>query len=114
MRKILKGLYRKEEGQILIFTGLILAALMGFSAIALDVGMIAIEKSKLQNVADAAALAGAQELPDAGKAKTAAKEYAKANGVELKPENIITPVDGDNKKLKIIAERREKKNLQGV
>ena len=62
MRKILKGLYRKEEGQILIFTGLILAALMGFSAIALDVGMIAIEKSKLQNVADAAALAGANRL----------------------------------------------------
>lgn len=105
MRKILKGLYRKEEGQILVFTGLILAALMGFSAIAMDVGMIAIEKSKLQNVADAAALAGAQELPDTGKAKTAAVKYAKENGLVITTDDVITPVDGDNKKIKVVATR---------
>lgn len=103
MRKILKGLYRKEEGQILIFTGIIMAVLMGFSAITIDVGMMAIEKSKLQNVADAAALAGAQELPNAGNAKNAAVKYAKENGLVMTTDDVITPVDGDNKKIKVVA-----------
>lgn len=105
MRKILKGLYRKEEGQILIFTGIIMAVLMGFSAITIDVGMMAIEKSKLQNVADAAALAGAQELPNSGNAKNAAVKYAKENGLVITTDDVITPVDGDSKKIKVVAKR---------
>lgn len=105
MRKILKGLYRKEEGQILIFTGIIMAVLMGFSAITIDVGMMAIEKSKLQNVADAAVLAGAQELPDTTKAKKLAMDYAKANGLTESQITITTPLDGDNKKMKVVTNR---------
>ena len=105
MRKILKGLYRKEEGQILIFTGIIMAVLMGFSAITIDVGMMAIEKSKLQNVADAVALAGAQELPDTIKAKKLAMDYAKANGLTESQITITTPFNGDNKKMKVVTNR---------
>ena len=48
---------------------LLLGVLLGFAALVVDVGMMYTEKAKLQNAADAAALAGAQNLPNATTAK---------------------------------------------
>lgn len=72
---------REEDGQMLIMVVASLAVLLGFSAMAVDVGSYAVDRRKLQNAADAAALAAAAELPSAGTAQTVALDYAQKNQV---------------------------------
>lgn len=50
------------SGQILVITGLMLVVLIGFTALAIDVGMGLLAERWQRSVADAAALAGAQSL----------------------------------------------------
>ncbi len=57
---------RREAGQALIFTSLALVALMGFAGLAIDVGVMRYEKRLQQTAADAAAIAGASNLPFGG------------------------------------------------
>ena len=54
--------HRSAKGQILVITGLMLAVLIGFTALAIDVGMGLLAERWQRSVADAAALAGAQSL----------------------------------------------------
>ncbi|MEE8347156.1 MAG: pilus assembly protein TadG-related protein, partial [Dehalococcoidia bacterium] len=54
---------RRETGQTLVLFVLALGVIMGFTAMTVDVGMFFQERRSLQNAADAAALAGIQELP---------------------------------------------------
>jgi Flp pilus assembly protein TadG len=64
-RRVLEKL-RDDRGQILVLTVLSMTAIMGFLALAIDVGQILYVKRQLQTVADAAALAGALELKQCG------------------------------------------------
>lgn len=62
-----------------------LVALLGMAALTLDVGRAYYAKRSLQSSADAAALAGAMELPDAAAAAGTAREYgASATGKNQK------------------------------
>jgi Flp pilus assembly protein TadG len=70
---------RGERGQILPVVTLALIALLGISAFAIDVGYAYYAKRQLQSATDAAALAGAQDLPTATTAIATAKTYAAAN-----------------------------------
>ena len=56
---------RNESGQAMVFVALFLVVLMGFAALAVDVGAMTVQRSKLQNAADAAALAGALDYANA-------------------------------------------------
>ena len=56
-----------------------LVALLGISALAIDVGYAYYAKRRLQGATDAAALAGAQDLPDGTTAIATASGYADAN-----------------------------------
>jgi Flp pilus assembly protein TadG len=63
-----------------------LIALMGFGALAIDVGMMFLAKNELQNAADAAALAGAQKLyysgcTDCPQSQWTATETAASNAI---------------------------------
>lgn len=97
MNKLLK-IIRNENGQVIVLAALLMVVLMGFAALAIDVGMVAFTKGKLQNAADAAALAGAHELPNEGKAKTEAIKYAELNGVEKINTTATTPYKYDTNK----------------
>jgi hypothetical protein len=58
---------RKEAGQTLAFTAIGLVALMGFMGLAVDVGVMRVEKRLQQTAADAAAIAAASNLrPNTG------------------------------------------------
>jgi hypothetical protein len=57
----LTGRQIEERGAISVIVALLLVTLLGFTAIAVDVGMLYSEKSQLQNGADAAALLVAQK-----------------------------------------------------
>jgi hypothetical protein len=72
---------REERGQALVLTTIFCAALLGMAALVLDVGHWYRSKRDLQAVADAAALAGAQALPEnPGQANAIAIQYAHDNG----------------------------------
>jgi Flp pilus assembly protein TadG len=70
---------RGERGQILAVVALALVALLGVCAFSIDVGFAYYAKRQLQSATDAAALAGAQDLPNAVTAVTTATNYASAN-----------------------------------
>jgi hypothetical protein len=72
---------RDERGQAILVTVVFLLALMGCAALTLDVGMWYREQRQAQATADAAALAGAQDLPaDPSLAVDSAQYYADRNG----------------------------------
>ncbi len=79
----------RETGQVLIMFALMLAVLIGFVSLALDVGMFLHERQNVQAIVDSAALAAAQDLPDDGpSAQTNAMKYALANDSGLSPVDI--------------------------
>ena len=51
---------KQEKGAVFVLTAILLPMLFGFMGIAYDVGNLYSHKAKLQNTADAAALAGAR------------------------------------------------------
>ncbi|MHA6509613.1 pilus assembly protein TadG-related protein [Tessaracoccus sp. Y1736] len=56
-----------ERGAVAVIVGILMVALVGFAAIAVDVGALWLDRKELQNAADAAALALAQTCADDGK-----------------------------------------------
>lgn len=58
MRRIAKD--KEEQGAVAVIVAFLLVALLGFAAIAVDVGMLYAEKAQLRNGADAAAIGIAQ------------------------------------------------------
>ena len=75
-----------ERGQILPLVAIALVALLGICAFSIDVGYAYYAKRQLQSAVDAAALAGAQDLPNATLAFQTAQEYGDAN----KPPNLAS------------------------
>jgi Flp pilus assembly protein TadG len=76
----LKSLKRDQRGQAFVVTALMLTSLLGLTALVLDVGSWFRAHRQLQATADAAALAGAQALPDdPGQASGLANDYATKN-----------------------------------
>lgn len=51
-----------QRGSVIVFVALVLPILIGFAALAVDLGRAFVVKNELQNAADAAALAGASGL----------------------------------------------------
>lgn len=72
----------RESGQTLIVAALLMAVVMGFTALAIDVGLFLEERRDNQNDADAMALAGVQYLPEyPDLAVDTARDWAVKNGV---------------------------------
>ncbi len=77
------GAWRRERGQTLILGVLFMSVLLGFVAMAVDIGLFYEDRRHLQNSADAAALAGTQELPaNPPAAKQKARDWAINNGID--------------------------------
>lgn len=55
---------RREDGNVLVITALLATTLMGFAALAVDVGQLLVRRSSLQTGADAAALAIAKRCAE--------------------------------------------------
>jgi len=79
-----------ERGQAFVLTAIALVMCMGMAALVLDVGNWFRDKRRLQGTVDAAALAGAQQLPDdASGAQAQAFSYANKNGGDVAGANIV-------------------------
>lgn len=85
----LKGTIKKSQrGAVIVLFALLLPVLFGFMGLGIDVGLAYVEKGKVQDIADAAALAGAAKLSadgpnDMNAIKVAVKSYVEANGIAL-------------------------------
>ncbi|HAA89853.1 MAG TPA: hypothetical protein DCE07_04665 [Peptococcaceae bacterium] len=95
MPNFLIRLLRNNEGTAVVLFALALTGLLGSVALVTDVGLLYSHRAQLVNAADAAALAGAQELPgDPDAAREVAKEYLEANGVAAEQADIeVSPDD---------------------
>lgn len=82
---------KSERGATVVIVALALAALFGFLALAIDMGMLYVAHSDAQRAADAAALAGASAFLDnspsaaVGPARQRALEYAQRNTFQNGP-----------------------------
>jgi hypothetical protein len=74
--------HREEDGQALVLIAVTLVVLFGMCALVLDVGRAYVVKRHLQASADAAALAGAQDLPDPDVASATAQNYSGKPGAK--------------------------------
>lgn len=104
MRWLIRKL-RGEAGQSAILVALTMVVLCGMAAFAVDIGVIAVDKGQLQTAADAAALAGAGELPTASTARSKAIQYAGKNGVASSEVTATTPYKGDSNKIEVVCTR---------
>ena len=102
-------LRRDERGQAIVLSVLALVALLGMSALVLDVGNWFRTKRRLQATADAAVLAGAQQLPNSVSAAQAmALDYANKNGGDVAAADItVTTTFTTNDTISVKARKTE-------
>jgi hypothetical protein len=73
----------EEDGAIALVVVVVIVILLAFAAVAVDAGAFYAERRQMQTAADAAALAGVQDLPnDPGGAVAVAQNYAAINSPE--------------------------------
>ena len=90
-------LHRCERGVVMVFFAILLPLLFGFMGLSLDAGLAYVEKGKVQDIADSAALAGAAKLSANGNndmntikaIKSAVKSYVEANGIALDENDML-------------------------
>jgi len=70
-----------QKGSIIALFAVTLIGLVIASGLVTDVGYLYVQHARLQNGVDAAALAGASQLPSTGNAQTLATTYAQKNGL---------------------------------
>jgi hypothetical protein len=87
-----------DQGAIAVIMGVSLLVVLGFTVMAIDVGALFEERRTLQTAADAAALAGVQELPvSPAQAEALAGEYTDTNlVVDTDKEVVISSTFGPN------------------
>ncbi len=101
MRFIKKWL-KYEGGQSIILVAFTIALLCGVAALVVDTSQLSVTQGQLQNAADAAALAAANDLPSASAAATTADTFAEMNGVSAANTTTTTPYKGDAKKVEVV------------
>ncbi len=87
-----------EAGQVLPLVAICLAVLMGFAALAVDVGYLQYQQRQQQSAADAAALAGARQniyssCANASRAQTAAYADSSSNGFTNNGTSVVVAVN---------------------
>lgn len=92
MTTLVRRLYGEESGQVIVLVAILMVGLVAVVGLVTDGGLVFSQRRDLQNVADAAALAGAMQLDegiyrasgevllDEAAARQAAVEYLEAEG----------------------------------
>ena len=105
---------KNQDGQAVVLMVISLAVLTGMAALVLDVGIWMRTDRRLQQTADAAALAGAQMLPaDPAAASSTALTYANKNGGDvLSADIVVTSTFTSNDTISVSARKDGVGNLQ--
>jgi|GEM_PF-5734355 len=87
----LSRLYQEDRAVALIVFTIMLAALLGIAALVTDVGLAYVNRRAMQNAVDAAAMAGANYLPNSpDQALAYARSYANQNGISNSEIDAVT------------------------
>lgn len=87
---VVSGTRSRQEGAVAIITALSLVVLVGFAGLALDLGRLYVNKTELQNAADACALAASSKLvcdPAVSACPASLLEEAEAVGIYVGEKN---------------------------
>lgn len=94
------GVAGDEKGAAVVLFAIMVTALLGMGAISVDAGMLYSARNQLANAADAAALGGAQLLPDnPARAVEVAQQVAVANGAD--PDKVLPEIGPDGRSLSV-------------
>ena len=75
MRQFLRRIHKDDSAQVLALFGLLTMVIIGLMGLASDIGRIYVARSELGRSVDAAALAGAKQLPDIVAADLKARQF---------------------------------------
>lgn len=101
--RILRSL-KSQQGAAIVMVAVSFTALLGMTALVTDIGTMYVNRHQLINAADAAVLAGIQELPaSAPDAITLAKQYGQENNVDNA--NLTVTVNENHHEIKVKAQR---------
>jgi len=104
---------KEQQGSVLVIASIAITALIGMAALVSDFGLLSLNKTRLSSIVDAAALAGARELPQSPlMAYQKAEEYAKLNGASNS--EISINISENNSKLHVKAERTVKLTIASL
>lgn len=113
----LRSVWRKgkrRKGQAAVLLVLLMTVLAGAATLAIDVGMMYSVRQQMQNIAEAAALAGAVDLPSGANARATALYYAGRNGIKASHNGVeesgdmitvTTALGGDPNTIEVICQR---------
>lgn len=91
--KRLRELLKCRKGAVAVVAAAALVGMTSMAALAVDAGMLFLSRYQLANAADAAALAGAQDLPGRpGQALTTAVNFVSANSRSGQSPDSVQPV----------------------
>jgi Flp pilus assembly protein TadG len=93
------SIFGNDDGQMVVMGAIVLVAMLGIAALAIDVGFFLHTKREVQNDADAMALAAVRELPNTSDAQAIAMEWADKNsvaGAEIKSIVFGTTCTGES------------------
>lgn len=110
VKSALRALHRinHEAGQMLVLMVAGMAAFIAIVGLAVDVGQIVFTRTDLQKVADAAAFAGAQDLPNASAATASANTYVGLNAANTSATVVISSATNANDTIQVTATRNVK------
>lgn len=93
----MKNLIREEKGTAIVMAALMMVVLLGFAALAIDGGYLYFCHTKLQDIADASALAAAQEFGGGQTGSNKQKETAAfVKAVDFAAKNGLATVSKDD------------------
>ncbi len=94
-KSFLKKLSKDENGNALVLIVIFMSVFFLLAAVVVDAGLVYLIKARITNAADAAVLAGAQELPgNPSGALAVAQAYATSNGVSSS-QVVFTIIDNN-------------------
>lgn len=97
--------FMDEKGNISLLVLGALVVLLGFAGLSIDMGMVYAERTQMIHTLDAAALAGAMELPaNRSKAVAVSTDYIESNG--LSSETVQIEIAPDNRSLVLTGQKQ--------
>ena len=108
MHRVKRALHHihHESGQMLVLMVAGLAAFVAIVGLSVDVGQIVFTRTDLQKVADAAAFAGAQDLPSSSAATVSANTYVGLNAANTTADVAISQTYNANDTIRVTARRK--------
>jgi Flp pilus assembly protein TadG len=105
---------RAERGSVAVIVAILLPVIIGIAGLAIDVGSWYLTQAQLQNAADAAAIAGAQDLPNNPTGAAAAAQTQVTDNVSGATVTSVTPYNGSSSQIQVTVSKRSTVSFAAV